>query len=215
LADGVAGTVAQPSRTVCGCNLRCVFCWSGFPRDHPEAVGKFYSPEQIFDITTSSAKKRGIRQLRITGNEPTIGRQHLLGVLELVDKTDFKFILETNGILIGHDPSYAEQLLKFHNVHVRVSFKAASPEEFARLTNADPDAFNLQLKALKNLHRTSVPSHPAIMTSFTTLENVEKLKHRLKEIHPSLAKSLETEQVILYPPVMERLKTAGIKPLHT
>ncbi|MDH5771048.1 MAG: hypothetical protein OEZ25_07170, partial [Candidatus Bathyarchaeota archaeon] len=31
-----------------GCALRCVFCWSGFPRDHPERSGRFYSPEQVF-----------------------------------------------------------------------------------------------------------------------------------------------------------------------
>lgn len=199
----------------CGCNLRCAFCWSGHPRDHPEVVGEFYSPEQIFNVTVSAAKRRGVRQLRITGNEPTIGRQHLLGVLELVDKTDLKFILETNGILIGHDPLYAEQLSKFHNVHVRVSLKATNSEDFERLTGANPVAFVLQLRALEHLLRVGAPTHAAVMTSFTTPENIEKLKQRLKEIHPNLVESLETEQVILYPPVVERLRAAGIKPQHT
>lgn len=196
----------------CGCNLRCVFCWSGFPRDHPDAVGQFYSPKQIFEQTVSATKKRGLRQMRITGNEPTIGKEHLLDVLALVDKTNLTFILETNGILIGHDSSYTEQLSRFHNVHVRVSLKATNAEEFGRLTGAYPDAFNLQLKALENLLSAGVSSHPAIMVSFTTPDNIEKLKQRLREIHPSLAESLEAEQVILYPPVVERLKAAGIPP---
>jgi len=196
----------------CGCNLRCVFCWSGRPRDHPEAVGEFYSPEQVFELTAAAARRRGIGQLRITGNEPTIGRDHLLGVLELVDKTDFRFVLETNGILIGDDPSYARELSRFRNVHVRVSLKATNREEFGLLTGADPDAFNLQLKALRNLLEAGVSSNPAVMTSFTTDANLRELRRTLNRIHPSFARNLEAESVILYPPVVERLKTAGIQP---
>jgi len=198
----------------CGCNLRCVFCWSGRPRDHPEATGEFYSPRQFFELTAAAARRRGIGQLRITGNEPTIGRDHILGVLELVDKTDFRFVLETNGILIGDDSSYAQELSRFHNVHVRVSLKATNPAEFGLLTGADPEAFNLQLKALRNLLEAGVSSNPAVMTSFTTDANLRELGRMLNRIHPSFARNLEAERVILYPPVVERLKTAGIQPLR-
>ena len=57
--------------------------------------------------------KQGYKQLRMTGNEPTIGKDHLFGILREVDKTSLLFILETNGILIGHDRHYSEQLSAF------------------------------------------------------------------------------------------------------
>jgi len=44
---------------------------------------------------------------------------HIMKVLELVGKTEFVFILETNGILIGNDRKLARQLSKFKNLHVR------------------------------------------------------------------------------------------------
>ncbi|RLG64522.1 molybdenum cofactor biosynthesis protein MoaA, partial [archaeon] len=25
----------------CGCILKCIFCWSDYPRDNPDKVGKF------------------------------------------------------------------------------------------------------------------------------------------------------------------------------
>lgn len=197
----------------CGCNLRCVFCWSGFPRDHPDKIGEFYSPEQVFNQLRRVASKLGYRQLRITGNEPTMGKDHLFGILELVGRSNFRFILETNGILIGHDRHYAEQLSYFKNLRVRVSLKATSPEEFSKLTGATPEAFDLQLEALKNLRSAGVSFHPAIMASFSSPAAIRKLKHKLQAIDHGLADSLEEEYVILYPPVVERLRKAGIKPV--
>lgn len=44
-----------------------------------------------------------------------------------IARTHFMFILETNGILIDSDPSYARELSRFDNVHVRVSLKATTP----------------------------------------------------------------------------------------
>ena len=41
---------------------------------------------------TGIARKKGFRQIRISGNEPTLGREHLIKVLELVPK-DILFIL--------------------------------------------------------------------------------------------------------------------------
>jgi len=194
----------------CGCCLRCVFCWSGAPRDNPAAYGNFYSPEYIFNKLMSCAKKFGYGQLRVSGNEPTIGKEHLLRLLELVDQTSFNFILESNGILI--DSEYARQLSKFRRLHVRISIKGTNREEFSPLTKAIPEAFDLQLNALKNLLDAGVPSHPAVMLSFSSEENFELLKDRLREIDPSLAREVEEEYVFLYPHVLDRLNRAGIKP---
>jgi uncharacterized Fe-S cluster-containing radical SAM superfamily protein len=197
----------------CGCNLRCVFCWSGAPRDHPDKIGKFYTPEQVYRAVKSCALKRGYRQIRISGNEPTIGKGHLLRVLELVEDDGlFTFILETNGILIGNDKNYARELSKFACVHVRVSIKGTSEEEFSSLTGAMPEQFNLQLQALKNLLDYGVSCHPAVMLSFSSREGYERIARRLTEIDTKLAREMEEEYVFMYPHVVERLKKRGISP---
>lgn len=204
-------------------NCKCLLLWlqlemclllEWFPRDSPDKIGDFYSAEQVYGQLRAVASKRGYDKIRITGNEPTIGKDHLFGILELIDKSNFRFILETNGILIGHDRNYAEQLSKLKNLHVRVSLKATSPEEFSRLTGATPTAFDLQLEALKNLLNAEVSFHPAIMMSFSSPATIQQFRYELQAIDRSLADSLEEEYAILYPPVLERLKKADIKPIN-
>lgn len=193
-----------------GCNLRCIFCWSN-DLAREGKIGKFYSPEKVFDALVKCAKKFNYTQLRITGNEPTIARKHLLKILELIDQTDYSFILETNGILIGYDKSYAKELAKFDNLHVRVSIKGTNEKEFEKLTLADGSAFNLQLNALKNLLDEGVSCHPAAMLSFSDRKGKEELLERLKEIDKSLVESFEEEYVFLYPHVVKRLEKFEVK----
>ncbi|TDA31245.1 MAG: molybdenum cofactor biosynthesis protein MoaA, partial [Hadesarchaea archaeon] len=111
------------------------------------------------------------------------------------------------------DERYAKDLSEFKNLHVRVSLKGTNPQEFSRLTGAKPEAFELALKALKNLLDQGVSCHPAVMLSFSPREALVNLKRRLEELDPSLPRNLEEEYVFLYPHVEERLKRAGIRPL--
>ncbi|MEW6069142.1 MAG: radical SAM protein [Candidatus Thermoplasmatota archaeon] len=197
---------------VLGCNLFCAFCWfSDVAREKPESIGKFYSSERAFSILDIIAKKRKYTQMRLSGGEPTIGKEHLLELISLVDKTNYSFILETNGLLIGYDENYAKELKKFKNLHVRVSFKGTNEQEFSYLTSAKPEFFNLQLKALENLINANVACHPAVMISFSKLENFDILKLKFREISEELAESLEIEELILYPHVVKRLEKKKIK----
>ena len=187
-----------------GCCLRCIFCWAWDKVIKPEKFGKYYTPEEVARRLVSTARSKGYNQIRISGNETTICREHLIGVLELIPK-DYRFILETNGILIGNDPSYAEELSQFSNLYVRVSLKGTSEEEFSRLTGAIPKGFQLQLKALKNLIKYNVNVHPSCMISFSTDENIRTLRKRLRTISP-IFEDFEVEKLILYPAVEARLK---------
>lgn len=190
-----------------GCPLRCVFCWSWRQVARPEAYGEFYTPGEVAGRLTSIAKKKKLRQLRISGNEPTLSREHLIRVLELIPG-DYIFILETSGVLI--DPGYAEELSRFPNLHVRVSLKGTCEEEFSRLTGAVPEGFGLQLGALENLLSRGVDVHPACMISFSPPENIEALRKRLREMEPSF-EDFEVEELILYPHVEERLRKLGTR----
>jgi uncharacterized Fe-S cluster-containing radical SAM superfamily protein len=191
-----------------GCCLQCAFCWSWDKVLRPGRFGQFYSPEQVAGKLTAMAYKKGFKQVRISGNEPTLGREHLLQVLGQIPG-HIRFILETNGILIGHDSAYARDLARFESLYVRVSLKGASEAEFAKLTGAEPAAYGLQFQALENLVRAHVTVHPAVMVSFSSRENIRVLRKRLTEIHEDF-EDFEVEEVALYGKVEERLMKAGL-----
>jgi uncharacterized Fe-S cluster-containing radical SAM superfamily protein len=174
----------------------------------PHRVGQFYAPEEVVRNLLSIARKKEFRHIRISGNEPTLHRSHLLKVLEQIPK-DFQFVLETNGILIGHDPSYGKDLSRFPNLYVRVSLKGACLKDFARLTGMNAEGFDLQMKALEHLLGEGVDCFPAAKACFSSPEEIEKLRGRLKEIRPDFA-NFEEEELILYPFVLENLQKGGI-----
>jgi uncharacterized Fe-S cluster-containing radical SAM superfamily protein len=192
-----------------GCCLRCLFCWSWDNVIRADQRGEFHSPEQVARKLIAIARKRGFQQVRISGNEPTIGMKHLIGILKALPK-DLLFILETNGILIGYDRSYAEELANFENLYVRVSLKGATEQEFMTLTGAKPEGFELQIKALENLRRVGVDTLPAVMVSFSTPENLSGLRKRLGEISRGF-ELFQTEELVLYGDVEERLRKANMR----
>jgi len=201
---------------VVGCNLRCKFCWS-WRYSYFTDKGFFCKPREVFEKLVSIAEKRGYKYLRLSGGEPTIAREHLLEILKLVDETNYTFILETNGILIGSDYSYAKELARFNNIVVRVSFKGTTPEEFELLSGADKRFYEYQFKALENLLNAGFKPgrdfYAAAMLSFSPEDNVKSFLRRLSQIHPALAQELDAEYVILYPHVIELLRRNKLKPL--
>jgi uncharacterized Fe-S cluster-containing radical SAM superfamily protein len=191
-----------------GCCLGCAFCWSWREVAHPEQYGRFYTPQEVAQRLIAIARRKGYRQVRISGNEPTICRAHLLEVIAAIPH-DLTFILETNGILLGHDPAYARSLAAFPNLYVRVSLKGTNEQEFSRLTGALPEGFGLQLAALANLFQAGANVRAAVMVSFSPEAHVRALRERLAAIAAPLA-DIEIEELVLYGDVAERLRKAGI-----
>jgi len=191
-----------------GCPLRCLFCWSWGQVVNPHSHGNFYSPQEVAANLVGIARKRRFRQVRISGNEPTLGREHLCKVLEGIPP-DIVFILETNGLLLGHDRTYAQDLARFENLYVRVSLKGTNEEEFSALTGAAPEGFSLQLEALRNLSLEGVKAHPAVMVSFSLPRNIRALQERLRTIGRA-SEDIEIEELVLYGSVEERLKKSGL-----
>ncbi|MEW5936923.1 MAG: radical SAM protein [Candidatus Thermoplasmatota archaeon] len=195
---------------VTGCNLRCAFCWAGDDlRENPKA-GRLYSPQEAADALVRICRARGYAQVRLSGQEPTIGREHLLALLKSLEGKGLTFILETNGILLGAEREYAVALRGIRHLHVRVSIKGCSEAEFSALTGACPAGFSLQLKGLEHLIAEGVRCHPSVMVSFSDRRAFERLRQRLAVISPKLAHEIEIEELILYPLVVRRLKRLGI-----
>ncbi|MFX0096809.1 MAG: radical SAM protein [Candidatus Hodarchaeota archaeon] len=208
-----------------GCCLRCIYCWGNWSRDFPEKFGKFYSPSEVAQGLFKAAKEGitahgwerfkylKINKLRLSGCEPTIGKEHLLSVLENVMDSKYPlFILETNGILFGADENYVTQLKPFtEKLYVRVSFKAATPEGFTQRTGAIGDFYELPFKAFKYLLDSGIDARAAAMTDPNVMPPEEKkiLIDKLSKIDPRIAENpltLEEEVIDVYSTTTERLK---------
>lgn len=209
---GVYGGIA--TGYTCGCCLRCIFCWVNWSRDFPEKYGLLRSPEKAFSRLSHAARKAGVSKLRISGAEPTLGKSHLLTLLELVKSSPFHlFILETNGILFGADPDYAEQIARFKKVHTRISLKAGTPQAFTNKTGAKPESFELPFKAIRNLMEAGASFHVAAMSADSRIVDTnerQSLLDRLASIDPTLVDNLEEEVVSPYHNTLERLRHAGV-----
>lgn len=187
-----------------GCNLRCKFCWSSNSVWNAKNAGKFYSPEDVANMLHDIAHRKGYRQLRVSGGEPTIGQKHLIALLENINP-EFLFILETNGILLGADRKYVEELSKFKNLHVRVCLKGCNPEEFSMLTGAKK-GFEYQIKALEHLRDKQMSFNIALVS---TKKDRKQFYDKLVEM--DLGKiMIEEEEIKLYPLVRKRLSGEGI-----
>lgn len=204
---GVYGGIA--TGYLVGCCLRCPFCWVGWSRDFPERHGRFYSPQQVFNRLINIARRKRVGRLRISGGEPTLNREHLLQLLDLIDPTGYHFILETNGLLLGHDRSYAEALAKYRNLYIRISIKAGEARGFERRTGAQSDFFQLPYKAVEYLLELGADMRVACMSDPRVMPPKERagMVRRLKKI--GYYDYLEEETCDPYPTAVARLRYAG------
>jgi uncharacterized Fe-S cluster-containing radical SAM superfamily protein len=183
-----------------GCNLRCKFCWSSQSVWDAKNTGEFYSPRDVAERLQRIADLKGYHQLRISGGEPTIGRQHLLEVLEALPRR-YAFILETNGLLLGCDKDYVHALSFYPQLHVRVCLKGADSEEFSLFTGAN-QGFDFQMKALQLLQEYQMNFNIALVS--TNLVKKQDFFKRLEDLGLGSV-MLEEEEIQLYPLVKKRL----------
>ncbi|MEM0368450.1 MAG: radical SAM protein [Desulfurococcaceae archaeon] len=200
---------------VVGCNLRCKFCWSWRYSFYGDK-GWFETPISAFNKLESIAEKGKYEYLRLSGGEPTIGIEHLYEILDLVEESKYTFILETNGLLIGKNFNYAENLVNYSKLVIRVSFKGCTSQEFEYLTGASAEFYEYQFRALENLiiagGRPCRDFYPAVMLSFSSSESYIEFKKKLMKIHPALTECIDEEYVILYPHVKDLLRRNKLIP---
>jgi len=202
------------SATEVGCNLRCKFCFSDKPVWKPKTTGRFYTPQEVFDGLARNARKHGHKTISASASEGTLGRQHLFELLDLVEKSEFVYILETNGMTLGADRDFALSLSKYKNLHVRVSIKGANPNEYHSLTGARRGSYRLPYLALSHLIDAGVSCNACLMASFSSEDGITSVKGNLMDIYPGLLRSLEIETITLFPKVKERLKKYALKPTN-
>ncbi len=203
---------------VIGCNLYCKYCWSlGINKySNLKNIGFYMGPEEAALKLLEIAAKNNFRYIRLSGGEPTIGFNHVIQLLKMVNGfTSFnkiRFILETNGILIGYGKEYVEELLKFPFVIVRVSLKGCSPDEFKTITGVCGEFYEYQLKAIEYLFEYNVDTIIAVTIGFCSKESFTRLIERLLRIREDIIYRIELEVAKLYPNVIKMLYEAKLFP---
>lgn len=195
-----------------GCSFLCAYCWSYGRNENPARFGRLYSPEQVADNLLRIARKHSFQLFRVTGSEPILGEmslRHLLKVIEIVHSEEprAKFVLETNGLMLGHQEDLAAQL-QLDRLLVRVAIKGVDPVSFEKITGVRAEFFVLPLKALQNLDRLGVRAWPALMGDLFNETEIVALKKTLHE--SGIRADLELESLEAYPFVLKNMRHRGL-----
>ena len=195
-----------------GCSFLCAFCWNYKRNENPGRFGRLYSPEDVAENLIKIGRRRSFSLFRITGSEPVLGESsfnHLFKVIEIIINAEphSKFILETNGLMLGYKEGLAQRL-NFPQLLVRIALKGVDPGSFEKISGAKKEFFHYPLQALKILEKLGVKAWPALMEDLFSNPQIEKLKHSLQEF--GIESELELEYLERYPFVLENLKQRGL-----
>lgn len=192
-----------------GCCLRCIFCWVDSSRDYPESRGEFYTAEETARLLIRNARRKRVDQVRISGGEPTLCKEHLLAVLDLIEPTGYGFILETNGIPIAGDEKYAAALASYTSLHIRLSLKAGTAEGFQARTGARGESWELPFVAIERLRDAGADFHVAAMTDSRLMSHAERAAMLKRLRNAGYAGWVEEERCDAYRGTLRRLRAAG------
>ncbi len=197
-----------------GCNLLCAYCWNHNRNLHPEKYGEFYSSEDVANRLVKLAERNGRFLFRISGAEPVLGErsaEHVVSIIENVEETvsNARFILETNGIMIGYNDKIVSMLSSSRNLMVRVSVKGWDDESFNKVTGARGEFFHLQLEAIRKLKDAGVTAWPAVMFDIFGIEGLYILVELLEPVGIK-KEEIELEYLELYPLVEKNMRNRGL-----
>src|SRR4030042_1519240 len=91
-----------------------------------------------------------------------------------------KFILETNGLMLGYREGLAERLI-FRGLLARIAIKGVDPASFEKISGARREFFPYPLLAIKNLESRGISTWPALMEAFFNKAEIDELKKTLQE----------------------------------
>lgn len=180
-----------------GCNLLCAYCWNYSRNLNPSSYGEFYSPSEVADRLQELSEKRKCSQFRISGAEPILGKASVLHLADVISQVDGSFIIETNGVMLGADPSLIEIIKPLPHIHVRLCVKAHNGADFEKITGAKSEGFSYQLNAAEALRKARMHFSIAVMTPFV---NPRKLSLGVSEV----------EDLILYKSTKKYMEERGL-----
>ncbi len=200
---------------VVGCYLDCAFCWvPDFKRSIESIKDRidefdFLSPQDTFDILQGIGNENDFESVRLSGGEPTINKEHLLGTIELVSDSKYDYILETNGLML--DKKFVSELSEFRDdIYVYFSLKGGDSENFEELTYKDEEYWEKQLATLENIVDKGFIVGINIMANFLSKRELLFLIEKMRCIDPRVPFAVDLKKTSIFPHVQKRLKERGI-----
>jgi uncharacterized Fe-S cluster-containing radical SAM superfamily protein len=156
-----------------GCNLLCAYCWNHRKNENP-TQGEFCSADEVLLRLRTEAGRTGIRNFRISGAEPILGERSARHLAEVLSAFPGRFIVETNGIILGYSPDLLDLLLP-HDPYFRLTIKGDCAERFEEITGATGAAFRFQVEALSELRKRGGTCRIAAMVGAVDSRRLEQL----------------------------------------
>ena len=189
-----------------GCPFLCAYCWNYVRNEDPAGFGEYFTPEDVVKNLSAIARRKKFRLYRISGAEPVLGTasfSHLLRVIPVG-----RFIIETNGVVLGARPDLARQLAGL-NISVRISLKGWDGESFERISGARREFYRYPLVALRTLLDAGVDAWPAVMGDLFGSEGARCVAAQLEEM--DIRTRIETEYLERYPNVISVMRRRGLE----
>jgi uncharacterized Fe-S cluster-containing radical SAM superfamily protein len=187
-----------------GCPFLCAYCWNYGRNESPEKFGEFCSAGDVVEKLTSIARRKTIRLFRVSGAEPVLGTASFDHLLQVVAAG--RFIIETNGLILGARPDLAERLGGL-SVAVRISIKGWDGRSFEQISGAKREFFEYPLIALKTWIGAGVDAWSAVMGDLFGPEGTRRLAALMEEM--GIRTRIETEYLERYPFVVSNLRRRG------
>jgi uncharacterized Fe-S cluster-containing radical SAM superfamily protein len=198
-----------------GCCLLCAYCWNYERNLNAErAQGGYHTPDAVAKKLLDIARRKHYRKVRLSGAEPVLGQaslEHLCKIIETVttEEPRLDFILETNGLLFGHQPEFARELKEFNRLQVRVCLKGWDEKSFESISGAEGRYYELPLRGLRTLLQNDVTAWPAAMYETFGAQGIDELGTKLRE-YGIKAQELEVEYLEPYPFVLANMKKRAV-----
>ena len=200
---------------VVGCYLDCAYCWvPEFKRINDDIQKNLHSFDLLSPVETAKilielATKNKLKTVRLSGGEPTLNKDHLLGTIEIVTRNGLNFVLETNGI--NSDEGFVEALAKYQmNTYVYYSIKGVSANHFKLLTNKSEDLWNIQLNNICLYAKYGFRVGINTMMNYITEHDFISFLNKLEQLNPYLPMCIDTKETSTFPHVFKRLKERNI-----
>jgi hypothetical protein len=149
-------------------------------------------------------------KVRVSGCEPLINKAHILEVVKLAVTDGFKYVLDTNGLLLDEDFLNALEPYKA-NIYIYMGLKGANPCLFQKITKADKQYWKLQLEALRLVAKHNFTLGVNLIANFNPSNTLPKLFSTLYKICPVLPMTLDMKKCTFFTHNNRRVVQYGLK----
>lgn len=184
-----------------GCPFLCAYCWNYGRNEDPGRFGEYYTPSGVVEKLRLLALRKKISLFRISGAEPVLGPASFDHLLQVIPAG--RFIIETNGLVLGARPDLAVRLAGL-NVAVRISIKGWDEPSFECISGAQREFFRYPLIALKVLLGAGVSAWPAVMGDLFQTDGTRRMAAVMKEM--GIHARIEKEYLERYPGVVSAIR---------